>query len=233
MAMSYNVRDSDGLRSVEPGDDITADIVAADADNYWLEHVAIADSSGRAAAAAAALPPPLQAGTPIPDVPLTNQDGKTLHLSQFKGKAVLVTFIYTRCPFPTFCPRISSQLAAIHNELARTPADLAKTHLVSISLDPAYDTAPVLRKYGLTYLQDKAEGFKHWDFAAPSAMDLKKLATAFGLAYYDQGNQIAHNMETILIAPDGSVAASWPGTGWQTCEVVAAMRQAGSKAQNN
>ena len=225
MAMSYTVKDSQGLNAVEPGDQITADIVAASGENYWLEHLTVTDSSGRAAAAAAALPPPLRSGAPIPDVALTNQDGKTLHLRQFKGKAVLVTFIYTRCPFADFCPRISSQFAAIHNELARTSPDLASTHLVTISLDPAYDTPHVLRKYGLGYLQGKPEEFSHWDFVATSAPDLKKLAAAFGLAYYDQGNQIAHSMETVLIAPDGSVARSWPGSGWQTSEVLAAMRR--------
>ena len=89
----------------------------------------------------------------MPDVPLVNQDGKTLHLADFKGKAVLLTFIYTRCPFPTFCPLISSEFAAIHNDLAQTPPIYGKTHLLSVSLDPNYDTAPVLRKYGLAYLK--------------------------------------------------------------------------------
>ena len=92
--------------------------------NYWLEHITITDQSARGSVSAATKPHELLPGEKVPDVPLINQDGKTLHLADFKGKAVLLTFIYTRCPLPTFCPLISSEFAAIHNDLAQTPADL-------------------------------------------------------------------------------------------------------------
>jgi protein SCO1 len=226
MAMSYMVKDLQGLDQVEPGDQIKADVVVANPDNYWLDHVTITDSSGRSAAIPVTQAQQLKTGQSVADVPLTNQDGKTLHLRQFKGKAVLITFIYTRCPLPTFCPLISSEFAAIHNQLQSVPADFGRTHLVSISLDPTYDTAPVLRKYGLAYLGDNPEGFKHWDFVSTSPADLQKLASAFGLEYYEQDNQIAHSMETVLLAPNGSVAQSWPGNDWKTPDVIAAMRQA-------
>jgi protein SCO1/2 len=157
---------------------------------------------------------------------MIDQDGKTLHLRQFKGKAVLLTFIYTRCPLPNFCPLISSEFAEIHKELKQDPDDLKRTHLISISLDPAYDTAPVLRKYGLAYLQDDASGFKHWDFVSTTPQDLDKLASAFGLQYSEQDNQIAHSMETVLIAANGTVAKSWPGNEWKPGEVLAAVKQA-------
>jgi protein SCO1 len=226
MAMSYDVKDPQNFADVQPGDEITADIVVPNSDTYWLDHLTITDSSGRSSASPATPAQQLHAGQSVADVPLTNQDGKTLHLRQFKGKAVLITFIYTRCPLPNFCPLISSEFAAIHNQLQASPADFAKTHLVSISLDPSYDTAPVLRKYGLAYLGDNPEGFRHWDFVATSPADLQKLASAFGLQYYVQDNQIAHSMETVLLAPNGSVAQSWPGNDWKTDEVIAAVRQA-------
>ena len=82
-------------------------------------------------------PHELLPGEQVPDVPLIDQDGRTLHLSDFRGKAVLVTFIYTRCPFPTFCPLISSQFARIHEALAQTPSIYQRTQLVSVSLDPS------------------------------------------------------------------------------------------------
>jgi protein SCO1/2 len=226
MAMSYQVKDLQGLDQVEPGDQVTADVVVANADTYWLDQLKITDSSGRAAAVPATQAQELQVGKTVADVPLTNQDGQTLHLRQFKGKAVLVTFIYTRCPLPTFCPLISSEFAAIQNQLQAAPSDFARTHLVSISLDPSYDKPPVLRKYGLAYLADNPEGFKHWDFVSTSPADLQKLASAFGLEFYEQDNQIAHSMETVLLAPDGTVAQSWPGNEWKTDEVLAAMRKA-------
>lgn len=224
MSMSYSVKDLQGLNQVQPGDVVTADVVVANKDTYWLEHLAVTDKSGRGAVSEIA-PHQLLPGESVPDVPLTNQDNKTLHLDQFKGKAVLVTFIYTRCPLPTFCPLISTEFAQIHRELAKTPSDYDKSHLVSVSLDPAYDTPPVLRKYGLAYLQDDASGFQHWDFAATSSANLKTLATAFGLEYFQQDNQIAHSMSTVLLAPDGTVAMSWPGNEWKTGDVLATMHR--------
>ena len=226
MTMPYPVKDPQGMAAVEPGDQITADVVVEDSDTYWLEHLAITDKGGRGSVPAATTPHELLPGEPVPDVPLINQDGKTLHLSQFKGKAVLVTFIYTRCPLPTFCPLISSEFAAIHKEMAKTPEDYKKTHLVSISLDPAYDTPPVLHKYGLAYLLDDASGFAHWDFVSTSPADLQKLASAFGLQYVVQNNQISHSMNTILLSSDGTVAKTWPGNEWKTSEVAAALKKA-------
>src|SRR5208337_4863905 len=108
----------------------------------------------------------LKIGEKVPDLQLVNQDGRPFHFSDFKGKAVLVTFIYTRCPMPAFCPRLSSQFAKIHDALAKTPDDYDRTHLLTISFDPKYDTAPVLRRYGLAYLDNNAEGFSHWSFAS-------------------------------------------------------------------
>lgn len=227
MTMPYPVKDLQGLGQVEPGDRITADVVVETKDSYWLEHIAISDKSGRGSFAATA-PHELLPGETVPDVSLVNQDGKTIHLNQFKGKAVLLTFIYTRCPLPTFCPLISSEFAAIHKDLAGTPVEYQKTHLVSISLDPAYDTASVLRKYGLAYLQDDAAGFGHWDFVSTSPADLRKLASAFGFEYYDQNNQISHSMSTILLAPDGTVRQIWPGNEWKTSEVLTALKNAAS-----
>lgn len=230
MSMPYPVKDLQGLNEVQPGDVVTADVIVAGKDNYWLEHLVITDSSGRGSVSEIT-PHELLPGEPVPDVPLTNQDEKTLHLNQFRGKAVLVTFIYTRCPLPTFCPLISSEFAAIHKELARTPAEYNKTHLVSISLDPSYDTPPVLRQYGLAYLQGNSAGFEHWDFAATTPADLRRLATAFGLEYYKQDNQIAHSMDTVLLAPDGTVATDWPGNEWKPGEVLAAIHRVESAAE--
>jgi len=224
MTMPYDVHDAAGLQNVQPGDKITADVVVEASNHYWLDHIVITDSSGRAAAAANA-PKELNVGDPVPSVPFVNQDGQTLKLTDLKGKAVLLTFIYTRCPNPDFCPRISGQFAAVENQLAKSPTDYADTRLVSITLDPTYDTPAVLRKYGLAYLNNNAAAFSHWEFVASSPDDLKPLASEFGLEYSVEDNQIAHSMNTILIGPDGKVAKMWSGNDWTTDEVVDALRR--------
>ena len=159
MTMPYKVKNTAMLQELQPGDRIAAEVVVSqDGNDYWLENIRITDESGRGKVQPAELHM-LMPGEKVPDVPLVNQDGQTIHLKDFSGKAVLVTFIYTRCPVPTFCPRLSSQFARIHNELKTTPNDYSKTHLLTISFDPKYDTPAVLRKYGLAYLEGDASGF--------------------------------------------------------------------------
>ncbi len=226
MAMPYRVKDLAILQVLQPGDKITADVVVeGDRSNYWLEDVRVTDTSGRGQASSTTASQGLAEGKSIPNVVLTNQDGRHFRLSDFGGKALLVTFIYTRCPMPNFCPRLSSQFAKIHEELTKSPEDYAKTHLLTISFDPKYDTPAVLRKYGLAYLDGDQAGFSHWDFATGDAPELRRLAEALGAEYEDQGDQIVHTMNIVLIAPDGKVAKSW-STDWTATELLASLEQA-------
>jgi protein SCO1/2 len=229
MTMPYKVSSPLAAAIVEPGDKIAADVITENGKDYWLDNIRITDTSGRKspkpASAAQALPP----GGRAPDLELINQDGKPIRLADFKGKALLVTFIYTRCPLPNFCPRLSSEFARIHDDLAKTPEDYARTHLLAITLDPKYDRPEVLKKYGLAYLRGDASGFSHWDFAATSPESLEKLAATFGLSYEEADNQISHTMRIVLIAPDGTIAKYWT-TDWTMSELEDALRQAARKA---
>ncbi len=227
MTMPYAVKDAEALAKTQLGDDITATLVVNKDKNYWLENVVIlGHESGTTADDTTVIEQENHVsiiGASIPDVPLVNQDGKTIHLSNFKGKAVLVTFIYTRCPFPTFCPMLTSEFASIQKELLKTPDFYKKTHLVSITLDPAYDTPSVMRQFGLTHLYNNAAGFGHWDFVSTKPEDLQTLAAAFGLTYYSKDNLITHGMRTVLLTPDGTVANMWDGSEWRQPELVDAM----------
>ena len=224
MTMPYKVKDRDALREVEPGDTIDADLISVDGGKeYWLQSFRITDQSGRQNAKPS-IKHALKVGDPVPDIPMINQDGKQIHFGDFKGKSVLITFIYTRCPMPAFCPRLSSQFARIHEDLVKTPGDYEKTHLLTISFDPKYDTAPVLRKYGLAYLDNHAEGFAHWDFASADPADMRKIADTFGLEYFEEDNQISHSMDIVLLTLDGTVAKYW-STEWTAAELEAALRQ--------
>ncbi len=220
MAMPYRVKDPAVVQELEPGDKIAAEvIVGKDPSDYWLEDVRITDEAARGQTKPAAAPRMLMPGERVPDVTLINQDGRTIRLSDFAGKALLVTFIYTRCPMPNFCPRLSSQFAKIHDELKKNPSDYSKTHLLTVSFDPKYDRPAVLRKYGLAYLDGDESGFTHWDFASTNPADLGHLAQAFGLQYQEEDNQISHNMSIVLIAPNGTVAKFW-STEWTWTELL-------------
>lgn len=201
MTMPYKVKDRAALWDVQRGDMIAADLVATnDGNDYWLESVRITDQSGRKTAQPS-VKHALKIGVPVPDIPLTNQDGKQIHFSDFRGKSVLITFIYTRCPVPAFCPRLSSQFAKIHDDLAKT-GDYNKTQLLTISFDSRYDRPAVLRRYGLAYLDNNAEGFSQWDFAVADPAGMRRIADAFGLEYFEEDNQISHSMDIVLLTPD-------------------------------
>ncbi|MFZ0823521.1 MAG: SCO family protein [Terriglobales bacterium] len=225
MAMPYRVKDPAVVQELQPGDQIAAEVMfGKNPSDYWLEDVRITRQSPRPSTPAV-VPKMVLPGERVPDAALINQDGREIHFSDFAGRALLVTFIYTRCPMPDFCPRLSSQFAQIHNELKKNPEDYAKTHLLTISFDPKYDTPLVLRKYGLAYLDGDASGFSHWDFATTNPKDLRRLAEAFGLRYEGENDQISHAMDIVLIAPNGTVAQYW-STNWTWTELMASMQNA-------
>ncbi len=232
MTMPYRIKDPAVVRELQPGDTIAADLAfGQDRSDYWLEDVRITAQAPRPQDKPALANPPqmLLPGDRVPDATLTNQDGKTIHLSDFAGKALLVTFIYTRCPMPEFCPRLSSQFAKVNDELKKNPADYNQTHLLTISFDPKYDKPAVLREYGLRYLQGDASGFSHWDFAVAKPAEMQRLAETFGLHYEGQDDQIVHSMRVALIAPDGTAAKFWT-TDWTWDELFATTRNVARSA---
>jgi protein SCO1/2 len=223
MIMPYQVAQGADLAGIEPGDRIEARIVVKPDQQYWLDRISVTDSSHREKVVKETKQ--LYPGETIPDVELLNQDGNTVHLSDFRGKTVLLTFIYTRCPMPNFCPRLSSLFASVDRELERNPKEFSRTQLLSISIDPKYDTPAVLRKYGLAYVNEDPRRFSHWEFAVPSPDSLKKLAEAFALVYEEEDNQIAHSMSTAVIGPDGKLIKEWVMSDWTPQDALAAIRQ--------
>jgi protein SCO1 len=223
MTMPYLVADCVDLSGIEPGDQIRADIDVKPDGQYSLDRISVTDSSHREKAPKEAKQ--LWPGQDIPDIELVNQDGQTVRLSEFRGRTMLLTFIYTRCPMPNFCPRLSSLFASVNRELAKNPKEYERTQLLSVSIDPKYDTPPVLRKYGLAYLNEDPKGFAHWQFTAPSLENLRRLADAFSLIYEEEDNQISHTMSTVLIGPDGKLAKTWIMSDWTAAEAMTAIQK--------
>jgi protein SCO1/2 len=168
------------------------------------------------------------AGDAVPDFRLVNQSGRTIHLAQFKGRVLLLTFVYTRCPLPDYCIRMSRNFAQIDRALKADPALYARTHLLSISFDPKVDTPAVLKSYGETYIgTDAKQAFAHWDFAAPPVGELAALTQFFdvGITPGDAGLP-THSLSTALIGKDGRVRAWYATNEWTPAEVLAAIRSA-------
>jgi len=223
MTMPYKLRDTRILGELHPGDLLTADVlVSQTSDEVFVDHIDIIGQAKPDYRPTVQFHVP-QPGDTVPDFRLTNQDGHAIHLDQFHGKALLLTFIYTRCPLPDFCPRVTHNFAVIEKSLAAYPNLYASTHLLCASFDPGQDTPARLKSYGETYIGSGApKAFAHWDFAVPSQSGLPAMAHYFDVGITNEANDtITHTLSTTLIGPDGKVIRFYPGNEWTPAEVLA------------
>jgi protein SCO1 len=150
-----------------------------------------------------------------------NQSGKLISLHQYRGETLLLTLIYTRCPFPDFCPRVSHEFAKIDKQVRADPARYGKTHLLSISFDPAHDTPRVLREYGFSCARSKDPSlFAHWEFAAIPQDELRSFADYFALSYKEEGALITHSLSTAVISARGTIFKWYHGADWQAGDLL-------------
>jgi protein SCO1/2 len=229
MTMPFTVKDDWVFGVIKPGDRIAAAYVV-DGTNSWLEEVVLTQESSEQpnSISEAAEPKP---GAEVPNYRLINQDGDAIRIHDYKGKSLLLTFIFTRCQDPDQCTLMSENFATINQELQKQPDIYNKTHLLSISFDPEYDTPRVLRSYGAAYTGKFAdETFDHWEFASGSADEVKGIGQFFGLRYYKDEQtgkeQIIHTLRTALIGPDGKLIKIYRGNDWKLEEVLADLKDA-------
>ncbi len=225
MTMSYKVKNASEFNQLAAGDSVTAEVVVVDTGDrdavpdYWLENVKVTGHSKPEAKPTAEHIP--QPGDEVPDFPFVNQNGRRISVKQYRGQVLFVTFIYTRCPFPDYCPRVSAQFAQLRQQLDDDTALSGKTHLLSVSFDPAHDTPKVLRDYGLSLMHnDRSTLFKRWEFAAPRAADLPEIANYFGVIYKSDSGLITHSLSTTVIGPDGKIVNWYHGSDWQVSDLV-------------
>lgn len=154
MTMAYAIKDREALEKLAPGDQIQADLVVED-QRSWLENVVIVkkgDASQSKRSSEFHLP---ELGEQVSNFVLINQDGKHISLRDYRGKALLLTFIYTRCPLPDYCPLMTSNFVEINDRLKKDKKIYEKTRLLSISIDPEYDTPKVLHSYGSPFTGER------------------------------------------------------------------------------
>lgn len=228
MAMSYKFKPASQLHGIEPGDTIAGDVVVIEPDpknpdaasDYWLENVKVTAHAAQPPAKgpnAMHMPAP---GEDVPDFAFTNQDGKRVTIKDYRGKTLLVTFIYTRCPFPDFCPRMSGNFNEIYQQTV-SDASLKDLRLLSVSFDPEYDTPKVLREYAYSVAHTKdAALFRRWTFAAAPKDELPKIADFFALTVQPEGSLITHNLSTAVIGPDSKIVKWYHGGDWQVSDVI-------------
>jgi len=224
MTMPFTLRDEEFFNLLAVGDDITATLVVNGAES-WIEDPIITRQSADTTPLTGVAP--AKPGDEVPDYTLVNQDEKDIRLHNYRGKALLITFIYTRCPLPEYCDLMSNNFAVVNRQLEQQADVYSKIHLMSITIDPEYDTPKVLRSYGAAHTEKyQEEKFDHWEFATGTKDQIKGVAQFFGLRYFQGTDQILHNLSTVLIGPDGKVVRVWSDNKWKPEEVVAEMQKA-------
>ena len=221
MTMPFKLKDERLLNELAEGDRVQATLVV-DGLKSWLEDVVAtreaADPSDISKSQHGIEP---NLGDEVPDFTLLNQDGKRIKLSQYRGRALVLTFIYTRCPLPDYCPLMTDNFSEIERALKPIPESYSKTHLLSISVDPEYDTPKVLRAYATNHSAD----FEHWDFLTGPKDEVKRVATYFGMQYWRDGDQVVHSLRTAIVGADGKVVKLYRGNEWKPEEIVTELRQ--------
>jgi protein SCO1 len=225
MTMPYKLKDPVLLSELHPGDEITATLVVGDRDSA-LDWIVITEQA-QPDYKPAVFYEPLKQGDAVPDFKLRNQSGRTIHLSQFRGKILLMTFIYTRCPLPDFCVRMSRNFAKIDSALAADRKLYGKTHLLSVSFDPDYDTPAVLRSYGGAYTgRFTKETFTHWDFAVTSKEQLPALTKFFVVGTTPEKDKtISHSLSTVIVDPEGKIYRWYPTNDWDPNQVLSEVKE--------
>jgi protein SCO1 len=231
MTMTYKVRNSEEFANLKPGDLITSTLVVVSNDAYLRDvkkvgeaplekPSASSDSSAPSAASGFEL---LKPGESVPDVAFIDQDGKRRQFASLAKDVALITFIYTSCPMPTFCPLMDRHFVAIQ-DAARSDPSLARLQLISVSFDPITDTPPVMKKHALKLGADPAR----WTFVTGNRDDIDQFASRFGVSIVRDMKDplnITHNLRTVLVR-NGRVLKTYTGNEWTPEQALADLRQA-------
>jgi protein SCO1/2 len=220
MTMPFPVRDVSLLNGRDAGELVEATLSVQGTD-AWVSRLTV---TGKAPITEAAPVLGLGPGDRIADAALVDQDGAPMRVADLRGHAAVVSFIYTRCPLPEYCPTIEARLGAVQQAIKADQA-LAGTRVLAVTLDPAHDTPPVLALHARERHADPAV----WRFASGTADAIDGFGRQFGLAVTRTSSEpsgIEHNLRTVILDPDLRIVAMLTGSDWAASEAISALRTA-------
>jgi protein SCO1 len=212
MTMPFDIRNGSLLNGLKPGDQVGFELIVTKTDS-WVASINKLSESRETAQATAKEIERVQVGEVVPDFSLIDQRHHPVRLKDFRGQVVLLTFIYTRCPLPNYCPLMSSNVSSLQERLEKKYP--GKFHLLSVSIDPEFDEPEVLEKYGSRYSKNE----KSWSFATGTREQSDAVGELFGLVQERTRGLINHDLRTALIAADGRLVHVWKSNVWTPYEV--------------
>jgi protein SCO1/2 len=229
MTMEFQVSAGD-IANAKPGQRIRAEMIPSDQDEFRLEKIWPDDRAATAALAAGANALRQdtmirgrgvyrEVGEELPAFSLFDQSGAVVQSARFRGKQVMLNFIFTRCPVATMCP--ASTLKMMETQRLAKAAGVLNIEFVSITLDPAYDTPGVLKEYAGARGIDTS----NFSFLTGPESAIKDLLAQFGVIAAFEGAIIKHTLATVLIDADGRIIHRADGSVWEPGDFVARMRR--------
>lgn len=229
MTMEFLVSDGD-FALARPGQRIRADMIPSKDGDFRLERIWPDDRSIEARTIATGAMQLRQdthtrgknayreVGEGAPDFTLYDQEGRIVQGSRFRGRHIMLNFIFSRCPVPTMCPAATAKMITVQR-LARE-AGVRDLELISITLDPANDTPGVLREYASVRGIDTS----NFSFLTGPEGAIRDLLTQFGVITQLQGDILQHTLATLLIDPQGRIAHRTDGSQWEPQDFVRRMK---------
>jgi protein SCO1 len=221
MTMPFEVKNTNELSGISSNDVVTFRMVVTD-DDGWIENltkVGVSTNSNadliRSRTRLVREVEPLAVGDKMPNYPFTNSLGEKVELKDFAGQAYAFTFIFTRCPFPTFCPRMNMNFETVYKELMTMNAP-TNWHLLSISFDPEFDTPQRLKEYSATYNPDP----KKWSWLTGAMIDIDAITEQLGLVFTFENNTYNHTLRTVVVDKNGIIRQIYWGNEWTPQELI-------------
>jgi protein SCO1 len=225
MTMKFSVRNADWVFQELKKDAIIEATLKVDnaSGDYWLEDIGISVSQNPALPESTPNPNFAHAGKEVPDFGLVNQEGKRFTFNNYRGKTWALTFIYSRCPLPEYCIKMSANFSDA-SKLIENSELKDKVRMLSISFDPKTDTPKKLKEYGIGYLgKDSNRDFSVWNLAVGTDDEVRKIADFFGLRYENDPKDktnINHSLRTAIIDSEGKIVEVISGNEWSAEELV-------------
>ena len=223
MTMDFPVRDEHLLDGLTPGDQIDFTLKVT-ADDAWVESIRRTSHTDLPATnSASGSAPALKPGDPLPDAEFVAEDGRHVHLADFRGKVVVFTFFFTRCPLPNYCPLMNRNFAQTRALLLSQSAAPKNWQFLSISFDPEFDTPQTLAGYADFYRSHNPD---RWLFVAATPETLAHFAAPLGLILMRQDNNISHNLRTVVVDPKGRLFRQFNDNLWTPEQLAQSIREA-------
>jgi protein SCO1/2 len=222
MTMDFPLRDEHLLDGLTRGDKISFTLQVTK-DDAWITNVQRTGHTDLPAETTTNTAPTLNPGDALPDAEFITENGRHIHLSDFRGKAVAFTFFFTRCPLPNYCPLMNRNFAAARALLLAQPTWPDNWQFLSISFDPDFDTPQQLAASAELYRDHNAD---RWLFVSASPETIANFAAPLGLMIQHQDNSFTHNLRTIVVDPNGKIFRQFNDNLWTPDQLAGVMRDA-------